>query len=249
MKRLLALTALLSLSAALPAAAQVAGERELSFDMGLGVLHAPEYQGSDQSKAKPWLIMRNLSVGAAGAAGERAQGFSFGGSFDYRGARKADDFDALKGLDDIDAAVEAGLKLSYTAGPVTGYAAARKGFGGHHGVTGEFGAKYRIDATERVTLWLGAEADYGDASFNGTYFGVSADEAARSGLAAFDPDGGIYAASVGVQARYRLNDDWAVLGEAKYKKLVGDVADSPLVKDKAQPSVRVGLVRRFNFRF
>lgn len=249
MKRCLALIALCSMTAALPAAAQEAGSRELSFDAGIGAAYGSRYLGSDERKASKWLILRNLSVHQAGGGEGRAQGFSFGPSFDYIGKRNADSYDALKGMDDIDLAVELGGKVSYTTGPLTGYAALRKGFGGHHGLNGEFGAKYRIDPTEQVTMWLGAEAEFGDDAFTGTYFGVSPEEAGRTKYAAYDPNGGIYAASVGVQARYRMTADWSLLAEAKYKKLLGDAADSPIVADNEQPSVRVGVVRRFNFRF
>lgn len=221
----------------------------LSADVGIGASYGPSYMGSDEDETSPWLILRNGSLSRPTADGATTDGFSVVPSFNYVGRRDADDFDSLSGMDDIKAAGEVGLRLGYDQGPSTGYVTLRKGFGGHHGVTGEFGAKYRYDASDRLTLWGIAEAKYGDNKFNDTYFGVTDDEAVTSQYDSYSPGGGIYAASVGVQARYSLTENMAVLGEVEYERLLGDSADSPLVEDKGQPKVKLGIVRHFDFRF
>ena len=66
---------------------------------------------------------------------------------------------------------------------------------------------------------------------------------------AYNPGGGFYEANVNVEARYMLNENWAVLGRATYGRLLGDAADSPLVQDKNQPEISVGIVRHLNFKF
>lgn len=247
MKRLLA--ALLILAPIAAPVAAVAQDRVFSADVGLGVSVAPTYPGSDDVEAAPWVLWRNAGFSRPGENAVRAQGFSISPSFGVVGERSVDDDDALAGLEEIDRAFELGARASYTAGAMTGYASLRKGFGGHEGLTGEAGVKYRTDASDRLSLWSGLEVGYGDGDYNQTYFGVTDAEAVTSSFGAYDLGGGINKVSAKLEARYSLNDNTAILGEVEYGRIVGDAADSPLVQDRDQPAVRLGIVRNFSFGF
>lgn len=239
MKFALALAVTTVLGAA-PLQAQTA--LNLSLDAGIGVDLGPKYPGADDGRTSPWLILRN------GAADEGA-GFSISPSFGLKGKRDASDGDALAGLDEIDRAVELGLRLGYGFGATSTYASIRRGFGGHEGITGAVGAKYRTELSPELTLWSGVEAVYGNGSFNDTYFGVTSAESAASGLPEAAIGSGFNEAAVTFEARYALNDQTALLGELRYARLIGDAADSPVVQEEYQPSLRLGLVRRFSFGF
>lgn len=245
--RRLALLALAPISLlALPASAQSLSDiDQISMDAGLGVTYGPEYMGSDENDASPWFILRNVTLGTP--EGEK-QGFGFTPSLSYKGKRDSGDYDDLTGMDDIDVAGEIGLKVSYVNGPFNSYGAIRKGFGGHSGVVGEIGTKYRYEPTEKLTLWTGVELAMGDDKFTGTYFGVDGDEIAP-GRPAYDPDGGAYEATLSLEARYMLTPETSILGRVTYGHLLGDAADSPIVKDKNQPAISIGIARRLNFRF
>ncbi|GLK63631.1 MipA/OmpV family protein [Paracoccus kondratievae] len=245
MYRIAALALLAATALTSPAAAQSLGLGQgLSFDAGLGVKYSPEFMGSDNLDASPWLILRN-----ADSDGDREDGVSISPSLNYVGKRDASDYDDLRGMDDIGHAGEIGVKLSWRAGEFTSYGAIRKGFGGHHGVVGELGTKYRIKASDKLTLWTGAELGLGNSEFTSTYFGVTAAESASSGKTVYDPDGGAYIARVSLEARYEFMPDTAVMGRLSYGRLLGDAGDSPLVETRSQPSVSIGVARRLNFRF
>lgn len=214
--------------------------RTVDLDVGIGAKSTPEYPGADSNSVTPWLIWRG-DIGHA-----TAQGFSFGPSYRLIASRDSGDGEHLTGLDDIDRAIELGARFSYGMGPVTGYAAVRRSFGGHEGVIGTLGARYRTDLTDRLTLWTGVSVDYANASYMDTYFGVPAD---TDHLSAYDPGAGFKSAAARVEARYAITDSTALLGEVEYSHLLGDAADSPIVLDKAQPSVRIGITRRFSFGF
>lgn len=247
MKTLLALT-VLAASAATAAQAQDFGfaGRAFSVDLGVGVDVGPDYPGSDDAEAGPWLIWRNAGFGQPGTP--QREGFAISPSFGTVGEREASDNDDLTGMDDIDAAYELGLRVSYGAGPVTAFGSVRKGFDGHEGLTGEIGAKYRTDLSDRVSLWSGLSLGYGDGDYNATYFGVTPPEAAP-GRPAYDIGGGFNKASISFEARYALTENTALLGEVEYGKLIGDAADSPVVQDEYQPSLKLGIVRKFSFGF
>lgn len=249
MKTVLALVATLALPGLAVAQDFGAPARSLAFDLGLGAELGPSYPGSGTDRVTPWIIIGGTGSGTAGMGNVDQQGLGISPSVGTKGKRDFTDGDELIGLDGIDGAVELGLRLSYGLGPVTGYGSVRRGFGGHEGVTGNFGAKYRINVSDRVTLWTGAEAVYGNAEFNDTYFGVTAPESRASGLPPYEAGSGINEAALTLQARYALSENVSLLGEVRYGRLVGDAADSPVVQDETQSSVRLGVTRRFSFGF
>lgn len=225
----------------------VSGGRIFSADIGFGAQFGPEYPGSDDGKVSPWLIWRHAGFGTP--SGEQAQGFAISPSFGSVGERDSDDHDDLAGLDDINRAYELGLRISYGMGPITAYGSVRRGFDGHEGLTGELGATYRTELSDRITLWSGAEIGYGNDKYNDTYFGVTDAESVTSGLNSYSTDSGINEAAITFEARYDVNDTTALLGEVRYGKLIGDAADSPVVQEEYQPSLRLGVTRRFSFGF
>ncbi|MGN7869132.1 MipA/OmpV family protein [Paracoccus sp. 22332] len=247
MKMTLAL-AVLAASAATGALAQDFGfaGREFSVDLGVGVDVGPDYPGSDDAEAGPWLIWRNAGFTQPGS--DLREGFAISPSFNMVGEREAADNADLAGMADIDAAYELGLRVSYGAGPWTTFGSVRRGFDGHEGLTGEIGAKYRTDLSDRLSLWSGLSLGYGNGDYNDTYFGVNAAEAIP-GRPAYDIGGGFNKATISFEARYSLTENVALLGEVEYGKLIGDAADSPVVQDEYQPALKLGIVRKFSFGF
>ncbi|AUM73317.1 MipA/OmpV family protein [Paracoccus jeotgali] len=233
-----------------PAAAQTVlgkGQNKVAVDIGLGGAYSRTYKGSDEFKTRPWLILRDLALGGAGPS--RDEGFRLSLNTNMVGPRNEDDDDRLEGLDDISRAYEFGIKATYNMGQTTGYATLRKGFGGHHGLTGEIGGKYRFEAGDRMTLWAGLKAGWGNARYNDTYFGVTDIEAARSDYTEYAPGNGFNSATASIEARYQVNPATAILGEMNFGRIIGDSADSPVVRDRNQPSVKLGIVRTLNFAF
>jgi outer membrane protein len=225
----------------------IPGNGNFSFDFGVGVSAGPSYPGSDDIELGPWVTMRNASFGERGKA--ELDGFAFFPSFGYVGEREAGDDERLRGMEDIDRAYEIGGRMNFGYGHLTSYVTSRVGVGGHDGITGEVGFRYRTDVSDRLSLWSGLEVQYGDSSFTNTYFGVSPEEALASGYDAYDAGGGLTKASAKFSARYSLNEVTAVLGEVEYGRLIGNAADSPLIEDREQPVVRLGISRNFTFNF
>ena len=247
MKHLLAL-AVLAASAATGAHAQDFGfaGREFAVDLGVGVDVGPDYPGSDDAKVGPMLIWRNAGFVQPGS--DLREGFAISPSFNMVGEREASDNDDLAGMEGIDRAYELGLRVSYGWGPWVTFGTLRQGFDGHEGLTGEIGARYRTELSDRLMLWSGLSLGYGDDDYNRTYFGVTSAEAIP-GRPAYDVGGGFNMATIGFEARYALTDKIAVVGEVEYGKLIGDAGDSPVVQDEYQPSLSVGIVRKFSFQF
>jgi outer membrane protein len=83
---------------------------------------------------------------------------------------------------------------------------------------------WRVDTTIEGT-W--ASDDYMSA-----YFGIDSADAARSGLDQYNADAGFKDVAFGGALTYRISDSWSLSGLASYTRLVGDAADSPVVKDR-----------------
>lgn len=248
MRCLIAFALLTTTTLAMPAHAQwINNISEASFDVGVGLGYGPGYFGDDDAEIGPWGTMRNLTLGTD--TGEEKQGWALIPSFGYISSRRGDDHEELRGLDDIDWTGEIGVGLRYTSGPAMSYGTLRMGIGGHDGLVGEIGTKYRFVVNDKLTLWTAAEVQIGDDEFTDTYFGVSADESALSGINAYDPSSGIYAANISLEARYSLSPKTSILGKVTFTRLLNDAGNSPIVQDRNQPEINLGIARRLNFRF
>jgi outer membrane protein len=71
---------------------------------------------------------------------------------------------------------------------------------------------------------------WSDARYHRAYFGVTPAESVRTGLAAYRPGGGIQAFGATAGFLTRLSKRFGLYSYAKYDRLVGDSADSPVVR-------------------
>lgn len=249
-----ALSAAATLAAAAPVAAQ---ERSFNFALRGGVGAGPAYPGSDETKPLPDLgfTFGSLNWGRTSLGADIGNipdnGLAFRGALKVIGSRDVADNPELAGLEDIDTAVELGVGVIYRQTNWQAFGEVRQGFGGHDGVTGTLGADLVLRPTDRWTLTAGPRVNLGNSTYAGTYFGVSAAEAATSGFGAFDPDGGVLGAGVELGATYRIDDRWAIEGLLTYTKLQNEAADSPITQagSEDQWAVRVGVSRAFTLRF
>ncbi|MDU8912945.1 MipA/OmpV family protein [Aestuariicoccus sp. MJ-SS9] len=228
-------------------------DRAFIFSLRGGIAAVPEYFGSDTLALGPdvGFSFHYLSLGNGRSFGDPdpwadSTGLSFGGSLRYIAPRSEDDYSELAGLDDIDAALELGVSVSYATRNFETFGALRRGFGGHEGWVAELGADVIARPTDRLRLTAGPRLLWGDDSYTGTYFGVTGTEASAA-LPAYDPDGGLVSAGIELGARYQINEDWGLEGAITWDTFVGDAQDSPIVRQGAtdQWGVRLGVTRVF----
>ena len=126
------------------------------------------------------------------------------------------------------------------------------------GITGAdgFEANFMADFIYRpAPQWLftaGPRMQIVNDKYASAFFGLSQVEATQSGLAAtpYHAAGGINSAGVDATARYYFSDTFSIRGFAEWNRLLGDAADSPLVKQKGsadQLEVGIGAAYRFNY--
>ncbi|WP_370311381.1 MipA/OmpV family protein [Sagittula sp.] len=231
-------------ASALPAAAQ---ERALSFELGLGVQSRPAYEGSDEYVAGPALGASVTTFRMLGLDIDRGDGmgFGFGPSFRYLPEREASDHSRLTGIDDVDAALELGGRVSYRWPSVEVWGAVRKGVTGHEGVVGDLGSDVVHDYGQGTEVRFGPRLSFANDEYMDTYFAVPT----GATLPAYSADGGLYTAGLEFTVRHDFSEVWAVEGALGWTRLVGDAGDSPVVQDRDSGTVSVKLIRTFDWRW
>ncbi len=219
------------------------------FTIGAGAEYTPDYFGADDYSVGPAGELRFDYIRLPGGfefGSQRAVGFveGFGprGSVRYIGSRKASDNPELRGLENVDAALELGLGLGYEAQYFRVFGDVRYGLLGHSAWVGDFGADAILRPNENLIVNFGPRADWGGTGFMNSYFRVSDSESSESGLDPFTPDNGFYSVGVELNARYSFSEAWGVEGTASYDRLIGDAADSPIVEIGTQNQYGVSVM-------
>ena len=235
-----------------------------SGHLAAGVAAVPDYEGSGDYQAAPlfagrvgydtyYLELQGPELRANVSPFAR---WEFGPLVGLRGGRDDVENDRVDALREIDDSVEVGgfaqvsaYELLDPTDELSFALEVRTGVGDDgEGTTVSFGPTYSFFPTDRLRLSFGASATFADGDYADTFFGVDNGDSLRSGLSAFDPDGGLKDVGVSLQASYQMSEHWGVMGFAGYKQLVGDAADSPIVDDEGsagQAMVGLGVLYRF----
>ncbi len=143
-------------------------------------------------------------------------------------------------MEDIDTGLELGLTVGFD---FVNQVNERIRFGGDveiaHDVLdahGGFLAQASLHYWHPLAIWLDfglvGGIVYGSKDYNDTYFGVSASDAARSGLSSFSADAGFKDVRLAPMLVAHFSRDWHLGMGVMIKQMLGDAADSPLVDDR-----------------
>ncbi|SDE41545.1 MipA/OmpV family protein [Limimaricola pyoseonensis] len=229
-----------------PAAAPApAPGRALAFTLRGGVGVSPEYFGSDDYEVGPdfGFALDRLRFGPFDIGNDDpdfvSTGFGLRGAFRYIGERDADDVENVAGLEDVDAALEVGVGVSYDQRAYGVFADLRHGFGGHEALVAELGMDLYARPSDRWLLSAGPRVLIGSDDYADTYFSTPG----------FEAEGGVISAGVEVGATYEVTEVWGIDAAATWERFVGDAEDSPITVEDDQYAARIGLTRKFDFRF
>jgi outer membrane scaffolding protein for murein synthesis (MipA/OmpV family) len=220
--------------------------------VGAGVMYKPKYEGSDEMEISPIPFVSatffdTLTIDPSGIelkAYEQGP-FQFDVNVGYDGGRSEDDSDDLRGLGDVDGGVSVGGKATLTYGPADFFVSLDKTIGGSDGLLGTVGVELKQPVNEKLILGAGVSATFADKNYMESYFGVTAAQAARSEYKKYKAGAGVKNVDLSVSATYLINENWVIRGKQKLGILVGDAADSPIVKDKLQPTSMLVLGYKF----
>lgn len=254
--RVAASAAALAILAAAPAAAQ--DEGGVRIRAGLGVQLQPEFLGDDSTELKP-LVKFSMKRGEGpfsfGAPDDSfsfdlvdSGGFAFGPAARIEGSRKDSEVGAPVGK--VKTTVEAGAFAQYWASDnLRLRAEVRKGLGGHDGWVGSAGIDQVWRDGDRYLLSVGPRVFLADKTYQRAWFGVSPAAALATGLPTYRPGGGLRGVGATASSHVQLGSGpWGLHGFARYERLVGNAADSPIIRaygSRDQYSVGIALTHTF----
>jgi len=226
--------------------------------LGGGAQVYPKYPGADSYGISPYFIGGFRREGTPipfSAPGEgfgitilpRDSVFNFGPSVGFENEREPEDVGAP--VEKVGFTVEVGGFVEvFPSDNFRLRAELRQGLGGHDGLVGNLSADLILRDENTYIFSIGPRARWADNDFHDAYFGVPAAIPA-SGLAAYDPGSGFYAVGAMAGLTYRLGRNWGMRGYLGYDRLIGDAADSPIVRgfgSRDQFSGGAGLFFEFN---
>ncbi len=156
--------------------------------------------------------------------------------FGIAGDRDESDNVALRGLGDIDPYVTGFAKLAYEPVEPEGSFFLTGGLGVEADLSGEtdsvlvqaeIAANHLLSDT--VFLSHGPQVTWANGGHMGSYFGVNAQQALRSGYQRYEAGSGIRDAGYSITAGYEISEDLSLIAGAEYARILGDAADSPIV--------------------
>lgn len=232
----------LGLASAAPALAQdeqAEAKEPRRYRITAGLQFTPRHPGSDELQPSP-MVNFDIERGDTPFKFEApddgfgieivdSNGFAFGPIANFEDKRTAEDVGAA--LPEVDFSVELGGVVKYELRDrfrIRGEL--RKGITGHKGWVGVVGADVIWRDRDRWLFSLGPRVTWSDGQYQDAWFGVAPADSGPSGLPAFDPDGGIhaYGATASVITQFP-SSRWGLSAYAKYDRLTGDPADSPVV--------------------
>lgn len=254
-----ALIGLAAISLATPAAAQDGEERRWILTLGPGAQVYPKFPGADSLGVFPLPIVDLRREGSPlsfeapdegwgfGVLGDDSV-FNFGPAVGFQNKRKEEDVGAAVG--NVGFTVEAGAFAEVNVSENFRLRAeGRRGIGGHDGWIGDISADLVLRDRDTYVFSIGPRARISDDNYQDSYFSVTPAVAAATGLPAYDAGGGFHAVGVVAGLTYMLNRNWGLYGYAGYDRLIGDAADSPIVRtygSRDQYSAGLGIFYSFN---
>ncbi len=215
------------------------------FSVGLGAAWLPDYEGSDDHGPVPlWSLgaselyhpetyvqVRGTRLESNFLPHDRLRlGIVADYLFDYSSVED----DLVARLSEPEDAVQAGFALGYDFSRHPGeeylleVEATYDVLNGNGGlVTPRFRA--RLPVGNGYFLSGDVAGTWASGEYSSNRFGISEADAARSGLQAFDAGAGVKDVTLNLSLSYAVGGGWVMTGFTRYRRLLTDAADSPIV--------------------
>jgi len=219
--------------------------------VGVGVGIIPDYEGSDDDM-----------VGAAPFARYNFEGqerylllkayelqcnlldhpwLRLGPSLNYHFGRDDDvDDEVVKRMEEIDGTVEGGgflgVEFIDSDNPRKRFLASvdfLTDLGGEHEGSSVFvSARFWYPVSRMFDFGMGVNTTYASDDYMSTYFGVTPQDAGRTGLRVYEADGGLKDIRVLPALVMHLSETWHLAFGVQYRRLLDDAEDSPVVDER-----------------
>jgi outer membrane protein len=220
------------------------------FSVGAGVVNMPKFPGASSTK---WEVVPSVSANYGrffiGANPDAASLLSLGAylyrdsnwrvgaavTYDFIEPRSESDDPRLQGLGDVKRTAHAELFGVYTYQFISARASVLTDIAGNgRGTVATFDVMGRYQPIPQLTLGAGPGLTWGSSKYNETYFGVTPEQSARSGLPTFSAGSGLNQLRFSINGAYRIATRWNVGASVSFAWLRGDASDSPITEKTSQ---------------
>lgn len=229
-----------------------------TFALGAGLEYEAEYDGSDEygTEVEPAFIIQKrngdsmwfLEGQELGWRGRMNDLWLVQGGIRFEGGREESESPVLEGLGDVDEEVVGMTEVRRAFGKDwSNWGAARLMAGGSDiGWLGVIAAGHTFAATSPgMGIDVYAFVTFSSDEFINRDFGVTAEQAANSGLPETELDGGYRSFGIQATGRWRFGEKWQLQAEAGYEKYNSDISNSPIALDDYEAEIGVSLLYRF----
>lgn len=210
--------------------------------IGTGPKYAPDYMGSNDYQVAPDLLFEVSFAGRVFASNQGLEinllGFGplqLGPVLTLSGRRSESDNPILAGLGDIKRGPEVGIFLRSTwEDLVTLRLRMRQGImRGHQGMLIDLWANSVVYRTKSnlLSIYTGTGITWTNGRYERAFFGISPEQALKSGLPEYRPGSSFRDVALVLGARRDIGHDWSVNLLGAYRRYLSDAAHSPLVAD------------------
>ena len=221
---------------------------ELTNDslLGPGLRWRPAYDGSASRHLELVPVVRYFGdtlfarstqgVLEGGARYELAPGLHAGAQLAYESGRKPSESDFLKihNIAGLNPGASVGLHLEWDHKlgpmPITLLGRVRQHTESDRGAQADFRLSAGVFQKGPVSLGLFTQATWANAKSTGSFYGLTPQQSAGTGLPAYAAGSGLMYASAGLLYGIDLSKNWVVVGSLEARRLRGDASGSPLVE-------------------
>jgi outer membrane protein len=237
------------------------------FVLGGALMSSAEYLGSDRrdQKLSPlwafqygrWRLSSSRASAVLGFASDAAgpgasaelagtKNWHVGAAFRVDHGRKTSDSPYLIGLPDVKRTLRGRIYASYTLSPqwTIGGNVSQDLLGRGGGALASIDLGYRHWITPGIELTSGLGVSLADKRNMRTYFGISGEQAAQSGLRPFAAGAGFRDAHLGLGLTTALTPHWIAFGNIGVSHLLADAAHSPLTRRANNVGATLGIAYR-----
>ncbi len=228
---------------------------------GLGLRVRPAYEGADSQRGQaiPYLRIYGEHLFARTTQGmleggirtRPLLGIVLGVQLAYEDGRLSEESSFLdaRNFEDIDPGGSAGVhaETDWNIGPMPLNALVRY----RHNLDSDFGsqADFRLTAgilsRGRLKAGIYGQLTWADGESTQSYFGLSVQQSASTGLPPYSAGAGLRFAEVGLLGAIDLSERWLMLWGFNAHQLLGDARDSPIVQNEIGWLVSAGVAYRF----
>ncbi len=244
-----------------------ARNKDWNVSVGAALLHSPAFLGSKDSALS---LFPDLRVGyedkffasvpeGIGYKFQVLENFKIGPLAKIRCSRSEENggspfqisggTSALRGMGEVDSAVESGLFGEYQLQKLKFRTEVRRGFGGHQGSLMDLNLSYN-NRLGPLSYGFGPKMTYATSSFINTYYGINSEQSRKAGLGQYRASSGIASYGFGYQLRMPVSSNVMLTNFASYDYLGDALKKSPLIQERgkySQFSFGLAIGYRLNF--